>query len=75
VRVTLSPATPFTRNARLRIEQPARITGVGTYSISGRPSGGPTPARTFTTERGAVVVPLKATATVIDVGQRLEERR
>jgi hypothetical protein len=60
VRITLSPATTFTRHARLRIEQPAHIAGVGTYSMA---SG------TFTTERGAVVVPLKATATVIEVGQ------
>jgi len=60
VRITLSPATPFTRNARVRIEQPAKIGGVGTYSIAG----------TFTTERGAIVVPLEATTTVIEVGQR-----
>ena len=61
VRITLSPATPFTRNARLRIEQPAQIAGVGTYSMA---------AGTFTTERGAIVVPLEATATMIEVGQR-----
>jgi hypothetical protein len=66
VRITLSPATSFTPNARLRIEQPAKITGVGTYSPA---------SRTFTPERGATVVPLKATATVIELGQQLEERR
>jgi hypothetical protein len=61
VRVTLSPSAAFTPSARLRIEQPAKVTGVGTYSIV---SG------TFTSERGAFVVPLTATATVIEVGPR-----
>lgn len=61
VRITLSPAAPFTPQERLRIEQPAQIAGVGTYSMT---SG------TFTAERGAIVVPLEATATVIELGQQ-----
>jgi hypothetical protein len=61
VRITLSPADAFTRNARLRIEQPATIAGVGTYSMA---------SSTFTTERGASVVPLKSAATVLEVGQQ-----
>jgi hypothetical protein len=61
LRVTLSQAARFTPSARLRIEQPARIEGVGTYSMA---SG------TFATERGAIVVPLQAKATVVEVGQQ-----
>ena len=61
VRITLSPPTTFTPIARLRIEQPARIAGVGTYSVA---SG------TFQTERGAFVVPLQAATIVIDVVQK-----
>lgn len=49
VRVVLSAATAFTPHARLRMEQPARLTGVGTYK----------PRQTFKVERGAYVVPLK----------------
>ena len=49
VSVKLSPAAPFTPRALLRIEQPARVAGVGTYQ----------PARTQQpSERGAFVVTL-----------------
>jgi len=61
VRVSLSPSDAFTPSARLRIEQPAKLTGVGTYS---------TTSGTFTTERGTIVVPLKATATLVELGQK-----
>jgi hypothetical protein len=61
VRVTLSPAGAFTPSARLRIEQPAKITGVGAYALT---------MGTFTTERGAIVVPLGRMATTIELGQR-----
>ena len=61
VRVTLSASTPYSPNALLRIEQPARMAGVGAYSMT---SG------TFTTERGAVSVPLGRTPTVVELGQR-----
>jgi hypothetical protein len=54
VRVTLAPATPFTPAARLRIEQPAAVDGVGTF----RPDD---PA--FATERGAHIIPLGADPT------------
>ena len=60
VRITLSPAATFTRDALLRIEQPAKISGVGTYATSG----------TFTMERGAIVVPLKVTTTMIEARQQ-----
>lgn len=61
VRVNLSPATPYSPKAMLRIEQPGKIAGVGTYSTS---SG------TFATERGAIVVPLKSTTTEIAIGPK-----
>ena len=48
LRVALAPATPFTKRARLRIEQPASVPGVGRY----RPAG------EFEVEREAWVVPL-----------------
>ena len=56
-RVTLSPAGPFTPSARLRIEQPAKVAGVGAYATT----------RTFPLERGAVVVPLGPAATVVEL--------
>jgi len=49
VRIALSPASPFTPVARLRIEQPTKIPGSGTYK----------PTRNFDQERGAFVVRLK----------------
>jgi hypothetical protein len=61
VRITLSASNAFTPSARMRIEQPAKIAGVGTYSMA---------EGSFTSERGAIVVPLKQTVTVIEVGQR-----
>jgi hypothetical protein len=50
VRVKLAKATISTPNARLRIEQPAAVAGVGVYSVSGN----------FATERGARVIALGA---------------
>jgi hypothetical protein len=61
VRITLSPAAPFTPSARMRIDQPATVPGVGRYSMT---------TGAFTTERGAVVVPLGSKATVVEVGPR-----
>jgi hypothetical protein len=60
VSVTLAPATTHERRARLRVEQPAHVAGVGTY----------TPASTFSTERGAFVVPLGPSATVVELQTR-----
>jgi hypothetical protein len=48
VRVALSAATQYTPAARLRVEQPAAVQGVGKYR----------PAKSFAEERGAFVVPL-----------------
>jgi Family of unknown function (DUF5695) len=60
VRVTLAPAGPHTPAARLRIEQPAKVAGIGTYVT----------ARTFTSERGAHVIPLTTSATTVELIQK-----
>jgi hypothetical protein len=59
VRVRLGPASSHTTSARLRIEQPAKISGVGTYKAQG----------SFGTERGAVVVPLTSSPTEVALSQ------
>jgi hypothetical protein len=57
VHVTLAPSDSYTPSARLRVEQPAAISGVGTYAVTG----------TFTKERGASVIPLSTSATSVDL--------
>jgi len=60
VRLTLDGAAEFTSMARLRIEQPAKIAGVGSFA----------PAEALREERGAYVVPLKHGATEVVLRQR-----
>jgi hypothetical protein len=55
VRVTLAPATSHTPRARLRIEQPATVDGVGTI----------VPAERYALERGAYVIPLSQEGTLV----------
>jgi hypothetical protein len=55
IRVALDPATPATRTARLRIEQPGAPSGHGAYS----------PAQPLETARGAYNVPLSNRVTWI----------
>ena len=55
VKVTLAAADSYTPSARLRVEQPASLPGIGTYSVTG----------TYATERGASVIPLGTTTTTI----------
>ena len=57
VRLELSGATQFTPVARLRVEQPAKVTGVGTYH----------PVTTLKAERDAYVIPLEKATTSIDL--------
>ena len=57
VRVALVPATEFLRAARLRLEQPAQIAGVGTYR----------PLKTLRLERGAYTIPLGKRPTWVDL--------
>jgi hypothetical protein len=57
VRLSLAPSTQSTSAARLRLEQPAKPAGVGSF----------TPGEKFSSERGAWVIPLKAGATVVEL--------
>ncbi len=57
VRVALSPATQYTSDARLRVEQPAQLTGIGKYS----------PRKQFVIERDAYKVPLTANITTLEL--------
>jgi hypothetical protein len=57
VKVTLAPSDSNTPSARLRLEQPAAVSGVGTYTVSG----------SFTQERGAYVIPLGSGTTSVDL--------
>jgi len=59
VRVTLAPATPFTPQARLRVEQPAAMSGVTAVATAER----------FNFERGAYVIPLAETTTQVVLTQ------
>lgn len=55
VQLTLAPADSATPSARVRLEQPATVSGIGAYSISG----------SYTNERGASAVPLGSSSTTI----------
>lgn len=57
VRAALAPADTFTPLARLRVEQPAEVPGVGRYVASGA----------FETERGAYIVPLGSGETRVEL--------
>ena len=57
VRVGLAAATEFTNAAHLRIEQPAKVDGAGTYH----------PMQTFQSERGTFVIALTKTTTWIEL--------
>jgi hypothetical protein len=61
VRVELSPADPFTPQARLRLEQPAKVAGVAAFHRAG---GGDIGAGM---ERGALVIPLSNKPTQVDL--------
>lgn len=60
LKLTFAGATEFTPTARLRIEQPAKLAGVGMYG----------PVESFKLERGAYVVPLKHGSTAVLLRQR-----
>jgi hypothetical protein len=57
VRIALAPATEFTPTAYLRVRQPAKIPGVGSFE----------PKEAFHVERGAYVVPLQKKTTWIEL--------
>jgi hypothetical protein len=55
VRISLSPADLFTPQARLRVQQPAKVAAVGTY----------TPRTKLTLERDAFTIPLSRVTTTV----------
>lgn len=55
VRVALSPATDFTPVARLRLEQPAQIEGVGRFA----------PSESLALDRGAYIIPLQSSPVTV----------
>lgn len=57
VKVMLSPSVTNTPNARLRVEQPASIPGVGKYA----------PKSSLRTDAGAYTVPLASSSTVVEL--------
>src|SRR5262249_20428229 len=57
VRVILSRADAFTPNARLRVQQPAKIAAIGTYA----------PRQRFVNERDAFTIPLGSSTTTIEL--------
>ena len=57
VRLGLAPATEFTPTAFLRVEQPAKIKGVGAYQLD----------KSFKLERGAYVIPLHKGTTWVEL--------
>lgn len=57
VRITLSPRDSFTPNARLRLEQPAKLPSIGTYA----------PRQKLVKERDAFTIPLRR-VTSIELG-------
>ena len=59
VRIALAPANQFTVQARLRVEQPAHVDGMGEFD----------PSAALTKERGAYVVSLSGSETWVDLGQ------
>jgi len=60
VRIGLAPATTNTPNARLRIEQPAKIASVGSYK----------PRQQVTKEREAYTIPLQTRTTWIELSDK-----
>ena len=61
VRVGLSPADQFTPAARLRIEQPAKVKGIGEYR----------PTTLLPSERGAFVIPLSSEIRWVELSGKL----
>jgi hypothetical protein len=57
VNVILAPSNSYTTAARLRVEQPAPIQGVGKYTVTG----------SCQEERGAYVIPLSSGETSVDL--------
>lgn len=65
VDVRLAPGDVYTAAALLRIEQPARVDGVGKIA----------PFKNLTMERGAYVVPLETTSVNVQLGSRSDTEK
>ena len=63
VRITLSPADAFTPNARLRVQQPAKVS-VGTYA----------PRQKFVNERDAFTIPLGRAPITIEFSHKKAQK-
>jgi hypothetical protein len=61
VRIGLAAATPFTPLARLRVEQPAKVGGVGTFLIK----------ETLPNERGAFSIPLQSATRWVELANEV----
>jgi len=59
VRIGLAPASAHTPAARLRLEQPAQVEGMGAFG----------PIQGLAVQRGAFEVPLGPATTWVDLGQ------
>jgi len=57
VRIGLSAASPIEPLARLRVEQPAKLAGIGNYRVK----------ETFVNERGAFTIPLQRTTRWVEL--------
>ena len=57
VRIALSPATEYTKQARLRVEQPAKVNGVRKF----------VPSKDIRVERDAYVIPLEGNTTWVEL--------
>ena len=64
VRVTLSPADKFTPDARLRVQQPAKLPEVGAYA----------PRQKFVNERDAFTIPLKGSPITIELSHKKAQK-
>ena len=64
VRITLSPADEFTPNARLRVEQPAKLSSVGTYA----------PRRKFVNAHDAFTIPLGRSSISIEISHKKAQK-
>ena len=59
LRIALAPKDGFTPQARIRIEQPARLAEVGSFHVSGSPA----------LDRGAYVIPLSSSQTLVELAR------
>ena len=64
VRITLSPADAYTPNARLRVQQPAKLLSIETYA----------PRQKFVNERDAFTIPLGRSPITIEISHKKAQK-